>query len=253
MSIKFLFRIIRRTNLMLLQPKHLKKSLNIASDHHVFNQLNHIYRSIPESICNGCTKCCMESVHASYVEFLNIYQYIEGNQLLKETILPKLTQYYFTELVQKNACPFLNDQGRCSIYDVRPLTCRLFGHWNKKDFNENIAVIQNENRMNALYFEEKYKLPLPKDVVSYSIKYCDDFKTKKKLSKKVRLQMSDNLFELEIQFLVNGLLQDNLICTNLITWFIYTIYDQDVASNLRLRIIEEYLKVGESTTLSQIS
>lgn len=238
---------------MLIQPTHLQKSLETAAQNQTFDRLNQIYHSIPESICSGCTNCCMESVHASYAEFLNIYKYLEHQPLLKTTIIPKLIKYYFSELVQKNACPFLNDQGRCTIYEVRPLTCRLFGHWNKKDFDENISIIQNENKVNALYFKEKYKLPLPKEVIDYSIKYCNDFKTNKRMSKKDRLKMSDDLFELEITFLMNGLLKDDLIGTNLITWFIYTHFDQDQASNLRLQIIKEYLDQGESITLSKIS
>ncbi|MCG8485545.1 MAG: YkgJ family cysteine cluster protein [Clostridia bacterium] len=238
---------------MLIQSNHLKESLEVASKHHIFDGLNQIYHSIPESICSGCTNCCMESVHASYVEFLNIYQYLEEHPLLKTTILPKLTQYYFLELIQKNACPFLNEKGRCMIYEVRPLTCRLFGHWRKKDFNENISAIQNENEATGLYFKEKFQLPIPKEVINYSIKYCDDFKTDKKITKKERLQMSDDLFELEIQFLMNGLLKEDLIGTNLITWFIYTIYNQDEASDLRLKIIKEYLAQGKSATLSKIS
>lgn len=238
---------------MLIHPNHLKESLDMAAKHRSFEQLNQIYNSIPGSICNGCTSCCMESVHASFVEFLNIYDYLEQHPLIKANIIPKLTKYYFLELIQRNHCPFLNEKGKCSIYEVRPLTCRLFGHWYKKDFSENISAIQSENEMTALYFKEKYQVLLPKEVVTYSIKYCDDFKSNRKVSKKERLQMSDDLFELEIHFLMNELLSEDLIGTNLITWFIYTLFNQDEASNLRLKIIKEYQDQGESITLSKIS
>ena len=32
------------------------------------------------------------------------------------------------------------------IYEVRPLNCRLFGHWKKEDYNKNLSNITQRNR-----------------------------------------------------------------------------------------------------------
>lgn len=85
--------------------------------------------------CKGCSKCCQgmgESIildpydvyrmtlglHRSFQEFLS-YE-VELN-VVDGVILPNL------RMVQgKDACAFLNAEGRCSIHSYRPGVCRLF-------------------------------------------------------------------------------------------------------------------------------
>lgn len=75
-----------------------------------------IYALLPNFQCiQGCTECCRNFGVPSRtrVEDERIRQYLQarglGLQQAKET-----------------TCPYVSDSG-CSIYPVRPLTCRLYG------------------------------------------------------------------------------------------------------------------------------
>lgn len=236
----------------MLEKEDIKKSIQLAENNRHFEKLNQIYRQIPDGICSGCTNCCVESVHASYTEFLNIYDYLKKNALFYD-LLPNLISHYFLEFVEKKYCPFLNHQGKCSIYSVRPLTCRLFGHWEKEDFDHNLNCIHKENKKAALLLEKEYNIKIPENIIEFSIPYCETFRTNKKISKESRAQMNDELFSLDILFLMNECLPENLIGTPLITWFIYTLYHQEKASTLRLKVAREFtMNQRNSITLDKI-
>ena len=53
--------------------------------------------------------------------------------------------YYFLEYIEKKPCPFKDEYNRCIIYEVRPLNCRLFGHWKKDDYNNNLNNVTKRN------------------------------------------------------------------------------------------------------------
>ena len=78
----------------------------------------------------------MESVGTNLIEFINIYNYLENKPELKKMCLDKIIDYYFLEYIDKKPCPFKDKDNRCMIYEVRPLNCRLFGHWKKEDYNK---------------------------------------------------------------------------------------------------------------------
>jgi hypothetical protein len=64
--------------------------------------------------------------------------------------------------------------------------------------------------------------------------------------------MVDNIFTMESAYFMRGLLTEEDLGTGLISWFIYTIFDREEASNLRLQIMKEYLEDGTSETLEEI-
>lgn len=237
---------------MLIDKIAIENSILKAKENDAFSQLNTIYSSISDGICSGCTKCCMESVNTFYIEFLNIYCYLNDNEELKNSIMQRLRNYYFLELVKKMPCPFLNEENKCDIYYVRPLTCRLFGHWDRKDFEKNISIVLDENKISSDFIKEKYNLTLPNEVVSFTIPYCESFEVNEKLNEQTRLKLNDDIFGLDILFLMNQMLPEDLIGTNLVSWFIYTQYDKEKAGELRLQIMTEFLKQGKSTILTQI-
>lgn len=235
-----------------LTMKNIEKSINTAVSSGHFENLQRIYRTIPQGRCHGCTKCCMESVQTHYVEFLHIFQYLQGNRALYEALFPKLIQYYFIELVEKNPCPFLNEEGMCVIYSYRPLVCRLFGHWTEEEYDDSYRAVYNENLQNARLFKNKYGIALPKQVIDYKIQYCQDFEVKKRIQRNQRQNMVDNIFTMESAYFMRGLLTEEDLGTGLISWFIYTIFDREEASTLRLQIMKEYLEDGVSETLEEI-
>jgi uncharacterized protein len=68
----------------------------------------------------GCGHCCHVSVPIADFEARYIADYIKTEPVaLKRSI-----RHDLAEFSEKTPCPFLQD-GACSIYPVRPLTCRL--------------------------------------------------------------------------------------------------------------------------------
>jgi Fe-S-cluster containining protein len=83
----------------------------------------------------GCTWCCYFSVDVRAVEVFSILDFVERTFTIEEkarvyaevransTALRNLGE---SERMKRNVkCPFLND-GRCTIYTVRPQTCRNY-------------------------------------------------------------------------------------------------------------------------------
>ena len=117
-----------------IKKNHVVNCINYANENRLFDKLNNIYKSLPSGDCSGCGNCCMESVGTNLIEFINIYNYLENKPELKKVCLDKIIDYYFLEYIDKKPCPFKDKDNRCMIYEVRPLNCRLFGHWKKEDY-----------------------------------------------------------------------------------------------------------------------
>ncbi len=78
--------------------------------------LDDLYALIPDMRClPGCTDCCRRfGVPSRTTEEdarIRTYLKVQGRDLMP---------------AQGTTCPYLSEEG-CSIYPVRPLTCRLFG------------------------------------------------------------------------------------------------------------------------------
>ena len=121
------------------------KSINYAEKNQLFEKLNNIYDTLPKGKCTGCGKCCMESVGINLIEFLNIYNYLQDKDELRKKSIGRIMDYYFMEFMEKKSCPFKDENNMCLIYEVRPLNCRLFGHWKKEDYNKNLKDITEKN------------------------------------------------------------------------------------------------------------
>lgn len=237
---------------MKLYSKNIEKSINNAVKNDFFQKLQKVYNLIPHGSCTGCSSCCMESVNTFYIEYLNIYKYLEDNQTLKNELLPKILKFYFLELIKKMPCPFLSDDNKCTIYEVRPLTCRLFGYWEKEEYENNYKKVLKSNRDNYKYFKKAYNIILPDETVNHKIDYCHNFNPQRKISKSERLSMIDNIFSIESNFFMKGLISEDFLNTGLAPWFVYTIFDKNEAGKLRLEIMREYLDNGKSNLLSKI-
>ncbi|WP_432662515.1 YkgJ family cysteine cluster protein [Wukongibacter baidiensis] len=237
---------------MRLLKKNIEKSIEHGEEKEFFNKLNKIYEGIQGGECKGCTNCCMESVNTFYIEFLNIYKYLQDRPDLYQKLIPKVMEYYFLELVENRPCPFLDESGRCTIYEVRPLTCRLFGHLSEKEHNENYKNVLEENRESRDYFMEEYGIEIPEEIVNYKIEYCKDFKVDKRVKKQERHSMIDDIFVIESNFFMNDLISEEFLGTGLVSWFAYTYFDLDEAGDYRLDIMEEYAEQGKSSTLEEV-
>jgi hypothetical protein len=101
----------------------------------VLNETRALAAGIDQSPCNGCDECgarCVAGVPILRAEFVQIREYLasaEGGDARLAEQQDKELPYPGTEDVFYTACRFRDaERGRCSIYPVRPLVCRLFGH-----------------------------------------------------------------------------------------------------------------------------
>ena len=112
------------------------------------------YRSIGKDIyCRkGCSGCCNLAVHATYPEAVLVAGELNREHTDKlrdyvsrlKTVLPQLSSmkdYLETHRRELGTCPFLDAEGSCSIYSIRPLSCRALlstrpAAWCTVDFSE---------------------------------------------------------------------------------------------------------------------
>lgn len=83
----------------------------------------------------GCRNCCSLAVHTGFVEALAVARSLTPSQVrevesyatkLKELLrgVDELPHYLRLHRQNMGFCPLLNDEGACSVYRVRPLSCR---------------------------------------------------------------------------------------------------------------------------------
>ncbi len=142
-----------------------------------FTQLNRIYSQIPSVTCDGCgTTCCREAPDIYILEYLNIWRHIRlelRDPALEALIVARSLQWQFARETSGEIvyCPFLID-GRCSIYPVRSLSCRL---WALED-----QACYDSKAARALEFLEKKKqyflthgVTLPDNPAGRHLPKCD--------------------------------------------------------------------------------
>jgi Fe-S-cluster containining protein len=91
--------------------------------------------AIDQRCCDGCDECgarCTAGVPMLRPEYERIRLYLESEAGAEARLVEqadKKVPYPGTDDVFYTACRFRDvERGRCSIYPVRPLVCRLFGH-----------------------------------------------------------------------------------------------------------------------------
>lgn len=216
------------------------KSIDYAKKNQLFEKLNNIYDTLPKGKCSGCGSCCMESVGINLIEFLNIFNYLQDKDELRKKSLGKIIDYYFMEFMEKNSCPFKDENNRCEIYEVRPLNCRLFGHWKKEDYNKNLKDITAKNQQYKNIMKGKYGFDISDEVVNYKIKYCEDFIPEKKyLSKSERLNFADNIMVLDSRLFSKGIIDIEFRDRGIVEYFIDSLLNQNMSYNIKVRISKE--------------
>jgi len=101
-----------------------------AKNEGVFRRLKKLYQPIPEVTCGDCGHvCCRASPDFYLVEYLQAWRYIRydlADPALEAEILHRCVRWAFLSFIDDVFCPFLFD-GRCVIYEARPLNCRVWG------------------------------------------------------------------------------------------------------------------------------
>ena len=216
------------------------KSINYAEKNQLFEKLNNIYDTLPKGKCTGCGNCCMESVGINLIEFLNIYKYLQDKDELRKKSIGRIMDYYFMEFMEKKSCPFKDENNMCLIYEVRPLNCRLFGHWKKEDYNKNLKDITEKNQQYKNIMKGKYGFDISDEVVNYKIKYCEDFiPDKEYLSKSERLGFADDLMVLDSRLFSKGVIDIEFRDRGIVEYFIDSLLHQNISYNIKVRISKE--------------
>ena len=216
------------------------KSINYAEKNQLFEKLNNIYDTLPKGKCTGCGNCCMESVGINLIEFLNIYNYLQDKDELRKKSIGRIMDYYFMEFMEKKSCPFKDENNMCLIYEVRPLNCRLFGHWKKEDYNKNLKDITEKNQQYKNIMKGKYGFDISDDVVNYKIKYCEDFiPDNEYLSKSERLGFADDLMVLDSRLFSKGVIDIEFRDRGIVEYFIDSLLHQNISYNIKVRISKE--------------
>lgn len=85
--------------------------------------------------CAGCSACCMGMGNTVVLDPFDVHRLVTGTGLSLESLLQKHLELNVVDGVilpnlkmagEKEACVFLNEEGRCSIHPYRPGICRLF-------------------------------------------------------------------------------------------------------------------------------
>ena len=85
--------------------------------------------------CKGCSACCQGMGESIVLDPYDVYRLTTGLNLSFEALLAdKIELNVFDGRIlpnlkmagEKEACAFLNEEGRCSIHSIRPGICRLF-------------------------------------------------------------------------------------------------------------------------------
>ena len=223
-----------------IKKVQILKSIKFCDENGYFEKLNDIYSSLPKGDCSGCGNCCMESVGINLIEFLNIYRYLSSRDDLRENSINRIIDYYFLELLKKNSCPFRDENNRCLIYEVRPLNCRLFGHWKKDDYNKNLSRVINQNMDYRSYLKNDYGIDISEEVLNFSIKYCEKFKPEfDYLSKEERLGFADDIMILDSKILASGLIDISYKDRGIVEYFIEHLMNSDFAYKIKIRLTKE--------------
>ena len=223
-----------------IKREQILESIEFCEKNGYFEKLHDIYSTLPKGDCAGCGNCCMESVGINLIEFLNIYRYLAEKQELRECSIERIVDYYFMELMKKNSCPFRDENNRCLIYEVRPLNCRLFGHWKKEDYNKNLSNVTQRNREYRDLIKSKYGFDISDKVVNYKIEYCETFIPQERyLEKSERLEFADNLMILDSNIYSKGIIDIDFKDRGIVEYFIESLLKEDTAYNIKVRVSKD--------------
>ena len=155
--------------------------------------------------------------------------------------LDKIIDYYFLEYIEKNPCPFKDEYNRCMIYEVRPLNCRLFGHWKKEDYNKNLANVTKRNIEYRDLIKSKYGFDISDKIVNYKINYCESFVPEYKyLTKSQRLEFADKLMTLDSNIYAKGIIDIDFKDRGIVEYFIDALLNEKISYNIKIRVSKDY-------------
>jgi Fe-S-cluster containining protein len=139
----------------------------------LFQSLDRVYGRFPQTTCDNCARCCFESPGLFFVEYLRLAGLVaKMPRNRRDALLRRAFQELLFSWIQpERQCLFL-ESGRCTIYESRPLACRLFGLVSPADRDRaeaeaRLAARQEARRLGVFGIE------VPEAVVTRSLVSCD--------------------------------------------------------------------------------
>jgi len=225
--------------------RSIDQSRQFFIDNNFRTQLNEIYAKVPHGSCIGSARCCCESVNCFYSEYIAVVEELRRNGTF-ELFEPRAVAYWLREFSVSMNCPLLKDDGLCEVYPVRPLPCRVFGHLNRSDFEENTRLIHLQNKDAADELFSEYGIRVPDSILNGQVGYCENFCSNNPMSADDRDDLIDMLFSVESTFLMNEMLEGDEFNFSLTQWFAYERFGREKAIELRISIAQEFSKQGRS-------
>lgn len=137
-----------------------------AKNQGLFRKLDAVYREAPGVTCGPCGDvCCRESPDMYLLEFLRIWRHLKlerKDEALEERIVRRAVRWAFLHYFSDDIyCPFLAG-GRCEIYEMRPLNCRLWALEDDDYYTEKAARARAAIEKQFAFFSDKgISPPLP--------------------------------------------------------------------------------------------
>jgi len=85
--------------------------------------------------CTGCGRCCVDEsegmvrVSREEAEALRQHLGLSTRWFRRRYLEPVEDGWRGLRLNPDGRCPFLGEEGRCRVYEARPLQCRLYPFW----------------------------------------------------------------------------------------------------------------------------
>ena len=142
--------------------KNLKETL-----HKVYDSVDLATTGCNITICR-CACCRVAMPQMNYSEFVQLVTdlWASSSSDRKVDILCKSVEYFFRNEYEKwgmdslvKPCQFVDTVGRCTVYSNRPLSCRAYGLWPQKEYEERVDKFEEAYAEYGLTRED---LPLHK-------------------------------------------------------------------------------------------
>lgn len=150
-----------------------ERMLGRASKAGLFDGLRRIYAGLPRTACEKCARCCFESPGVFFVEYLSLLEAVAGTseERRDELIRRAFRELFFSWIEPDRSCIFLESK-RCTIYDQRPLACRIFGLVPEADRDVAEAQARLAAREEARRLS-RFGIEVPEAVIRRALVSCD--------------------------------------------------------------------------------
>ncbi len=151
----------------------IQRGIDAAERH--LKQLQILYGSLPETRCH-CNRpgaCCMFLPQMTWMEAIQWFQYLIDLPVTeRETLVRKFLTFFLSNPARRDHCPFLDDDGGCGNYALRPFACRAYGMWSLKWGRQQTGQ-SREGKKALVAMWRRYGIELPEETATREIDYCD--------------------------------------------------------------------------------